>query len=1169
MAIEGVYAQKLLQQQTPTSVRGYRLRDIDIISALIIPESADGVEVQLTLRPCNTKDLSATGWQDFSVSSVTADSVWLEHCKGLIKIDLQSQESASNARPQGDYRIRVDPKDIYATLRSAGIFHGPIFQNLKNIQARDKQSVSAFIVADTAATMPNNYQHEHIVHPTTLDTVFQAAYTALPGAGSKTQNSQIPKSIKNLWVAHDIKSDPGHLFNAYTQMNRANAQSFEADITVVNNDSDAAPVITIDGFVCQSIGNKPNQQSDSAENEKFITGKWAPDISFLKPVFLKKQISYPVDQAEAETLMDLRRLCLYFINDTLAALTADDVQQLDPHHKKFYAFMKYEVERASQDKLAPGSSLWIAATFKERAALVAKARAASVNGEMICRLGPQLTAILKREATPLEIMMKDGFLNRYYEDALKLDRSTQQVGELVKYIVHKNPRAKVLEIGAGTGGATTSVLNAIGTDNSDGGPLAASYDFTDLSSGFFEAAQEKFKAWKNLLKCKKLDIEQDPVKQGFEAGSYDLIVACQVLHATKSMTKTMDNVRRLLKPGGKILLIETTQDQLDVQLAFGLLPGWWLSQEEERNRSPSLSVNMWNRVLLETGFNGIETEVHDCEDENLYCFSVIMATANSKPPKFNSKVALVTQGPAPKPWLHALQSFIADITGAEPTIEPLESITGDSSKIYIFLGELDRPLLTNPSFGEFEAIKAICTKSKGVLWLTRGGAIDCENPHAGLNVGFLRSLRMEYSGKRLAALDLDPTQEPWSLLSVATISKVFSAIFDDSNAGVVSDFEFADRGGIISIPRYHKDIERNNAVFPDTTELPVPEMQPFGQPNRSLRLFIGNPGLLDTLAWDDDPDAGQELDPDTVEVEPRAFGLNFRDVMVAMGQLNSGLMGFECAGYVTRTGSAAAAQGFKTGDRVAMLLRGYYGNTARVHWTSVVHIPDDMAFEIAASLPVSYCTAYVSVYDSARLKKDDKILIHAATGAFGQAAIVLAKHIGAEIFVTVGTEAKRQFVMKTYGIQPDHIFSSRDTSFKPGILGMTKGKGVDVVLNSLSGLLLQESVNCLAPFGRFVEIGKRDLEQDSHLALGTFSKSVSFESIDLLAFAEAKRLEIQHVFKDVIRLFKEKVIGPVDPITVHPVSEIEKTYRLMQAGKHMGKIVISMSPDDLVPVSNA
>ena len=245
----------------------------------------------------------------------------------------------------------------------------------------------------------------------------------------------------------------------------------------------------MDGFVCQSIGNAPTQPSDSHENEKFNTVKWAPDISFLKSAFLKQELRCPIDSTEAETLADLRRLCVYFINDALASLTAADVQRLSSHHKRFYIWMKLQTELSSLDKQAPRCSLWSLATQDEKEALIAKASAASVNGQTICLLGPQLRAILRREVTPLELMLEDGFLNKYYENLLKLDRSTQQVSQLVRHFVHKNPRANILEVGAGTGGATTSVLTALGTDDSYGGPLTNSYDFTDISSGFFEAAR--------------------------------------------------------------------------------------------------------------------------------------------------------------------------------------------------------------------------------------------------------------------------------------------------------------------------------------------------------------------------------------------------------------------------------------------------------------------------------------------------------------------------------------------------------------------------------------------------------------------------------------------------------------------------------------------------------
>jgi len=576
---------------------------------------------------------------------------------------------------------------------------------------------------------------------------------------------------------------------------------------------------------------------------------------------------------------------------------------------------------------------------------------------------------------------------------------------------------------------------------------------------------------------------------------------------------------------------------------------------------------MWDRVLQKNGFNGVEIEVHDCESEELYSFSTIMSTATSSAPTLNSEVVIVTGAPVPPTsWLDELKASISDATGTVPTIEPLESAAGDG-KVCIFVAELSQPILKSPTTAQFESIKALCTRSKGLLWATSGGAVDYENLDASLNIGFLRSLRVEYVGKRLATVDLDPKKELWSKESVTPLTEVFRKVFDYSVDDAIKDFEFADREGAIQVPRYLKDVERNKSVFPNPANQAAPQLEPFHQSRRPLRMVIGTPGLLDTLAFSDDPDAAEDLRPGFLEVEPKAFGLNFRDIMVAMGQLDGGYMGFECAGLVTSVGSDAASQGFKVGDRVAMLLRGHYSNSVRLHWTSAVHIPDDMSFEVAATLPMSYSTAYFSLYEMARLQKGEKVLIHAATGGLGQAAIVLAKHVGAEIFVTVGTEKKRDFVVKKYDIQPDHIFSSRDTSFAPGILAMTQGKGVDVVLNTLAGALLQESFNCVAQFGRFIEIGKRDLELNSSLEMGAFTRAVSFASIDLLQLGEFKGHDVHRVLKDVIRLYEEKVISPVEPVTVYPLSEIEKSFRLMQAGKHMGKIVLSVKSDDLVPVS--
>ncbi|KAK4227024.1 putative polyketide synthase [Podospora fimiseda] len=1179
MAIEGVSWTES-QRKSRGDIAGYKLRDVDISNALVIPETAEGIEVQLSLRPCDEKVLDTRGWTEFRVQSVTSDNKWTEHCNGLIMVEYSNKSnprrSFQDAGKETAYRTRVDPKDIYSGLQSGGICHGPIFRNIKSIHAQPgaKKSLTAFTVADAKATMPKGHQHPHVIHPTTLDSVFQAAYTALSGSGTALNNPKVPRSIGMMWIAHDISSAPDHIFKTFTVLKHNDSQTMTTSLAVLDSNQQPSttnvPVLTIDNFVCQFIGNAPTiDKRNSWEQDKFTIAKWAPDISFIKEPYLKTKLGSKISPQEAETLMDLRQACLYYIYDALSELTPTDISNLAWHHRKFYIWMGYQVELARANELAPNSSEWVNASLKHKAALFCKVEAESTNGEMVCRLGRSMVPILRGEITPLELMTEDGLLNRYYLDGLKWGRANAKLGEFVKLYAHKHPRAKMLEIGAGTGGATTHILQGLGTAEDGNEPSIGSYDFTDVSTGFFEKAKEKFKDWNNLLRYKKLNVEEDPVTQGFEEGGYDIIIACQVLHATKSMKNTMANVRRLLKPGGKLFLVETTKDPVDIQFVFGFLPGWWLSEEEERKFSPSLTLPMWDQVLYQTGFRGIESEVRDCDDDELYAFSVISTTAATPPPKFDFDIAFVTTTSSiPVTSLDQLKVSISLMTWTVPAVYNLNNIPSgtNSNTVYILLDDPDSPILSRATQTEFQGIKTLCTQSKGLLWLTQGGADTHPKPFSSLVPGFLRALRQEYSGKRLACLDLDPSKPPLCFECVKSITEVFRGVFDYSCTSFSQDYEYAVRQGVVGIPRYVKDAVRNKTVFHKNGERVSPKLEPFMQKDRPLRLTVGTTGLLDTLAFDDDTSVLEALPDDFVEIEPKAFGVNFRDVMVSMGQLKSSVMGYDCSGVVIKVGTVAASQGFKPGDRVSVLLRGHYASTVRIHWTSAVQIPDDMSFEVAASLPTQFVAAYVGLYDNARLQKGERVFIHSATGGVGQAAVMLAQRVGAEVFVTVGSEEKKQFVKEKFGIEEDHIFSSRDISFAEGIMDVTNGKGVDVVLNSLAGPLLQESFNCLSPFGRFVELGKRDLEGNNSLAMGAFTRAVSFSSVDVIALGEVKPMEANRILKDVVRLVAQKEIDAVFPISVYPLGDVEKAFRLMQAGKHMGKIVLSVTPEILVPV---
>ncbi|KAI0812922.1 KR-domain-containing protein [Xylaria sp. FL0064] len=683
--------------------------------------------------------------------------------------------------------------------------------------------------------------------------------------------------------------------------------------------------------------------------------------------------------------------------------------------------------------------------------------------------------------------MEGRFLYRYYADALRMGSSLVPLASPLRTV-----------IGGGTGGATRHMLRALGGPE-QGGPHAASWHFTDISSRFFEAARSEFAEWSEILDFDRLDIEKDPASQGFPLENYDIVVACEVLHATKSMARTMAHVRSLVRPGGTLLLIETTQDQVNIQFTFGLLAGWWLSEEPERQSSPSLTLPFADHVLKRAGFTGAEFDVPNCD--------------RSPPQKLqnsNQLVLVISSKAPPSPG----------------TVEMIKnSIMATTHFALSALVALDSTI---------ETVRVSC--------VTTGDAIECENPDASLIQGLLRTIQNEYMDRLYITLDLQGSLTSygnWQMSSVEAIARITHLGFGAGTAADGSidgatpeDFEWAEGYGVLPIPRLYKDVTRNSMIAPPRAlnwhdPDGVLKVEPIFQEQRSLRLQVGILGLLDTLPFSDD---------DMVEIEPRAYGLNFRDVMRS--------------DIITRGSSEAREQGFEIGDRVMALLLGPFAT--------------DMSFDDATSLPMVFSIAYVALVDVARLQKGQSVLIYAAARGVGQAAIMFAKYLGAgNIYVTVDSQKKREPLAREYGLLRN-IFSNRSISFASDVLEATVGCGVDVVLSSLSGHLLQASFEILAPFGHLVEIGKKDLEGNSLLDMGTFSRVSSYSSLDMMTLLRQRGKHTHGVLSEVARLVRERVLKPVHPVTVWPMGDAAKAFRLSQTGKHAGKIVLSAKPNEEV-----
>ncbi|KFX94705.1 hypothetical protein O988_06147, partial [Pseudogymnoascus sp. VKM F-3808] len=501
-------------------------------------------------------------------------------------------------------------------------------------------------------------------------------------------------------------------------------------------------------------------------------------------------------------------------------------------------------------------------------------------------------------------------------------------------------------------------------------------------------------------------------------------------------------------------------------------------------------------------------------------------------------------------------------------------------KIVICLAELDASVLADVMPGDFTQLQRLTSEPVGLLWITRGGSAGrSSNPDLSIFPGLARSLRAEQEGFPCITVDLDADYRLPADQVVDLLFGVFRQHFIPSAARgeIVRDREFAERNGVLSVKRMVEDEGFNRYIATRTGAASLkPRAEKLVQAGRPLKLALDGVGSLDSFYFVDDKGVGPgvPMGRGEVEVEVKAVGLNFRDILIAMGELSDDYLGNECAGIVTQVGEGVTH--VVPGDRVAVWCLGCFGTLMRNPGDTVMKIPSDMDFVTAAGFPIIYVTAYYSLIHLARLQAGESVLIHAAAGGVGQAAIQIAQRIGAEVYVSVGTGEKRGHIQALFGIPSERIFSSRDVSFEAGIKRVTDGRGVDVVLNSLAGESLRASFRCVAPFGRFIELGKRDIEGGGRLDMRGFGGNVVVAGVDITGMLRGNRRLGARIFgegmgmgMDIRRemLMGERGMqGGASPVRTYGFGEIGEAFRHMQAGRHVGKIVLVPGGEDVVQV---
>jgi SAM-dependent methyltransferase len=1061
---------------TSDSLPSVLIRELHVKRGLKVGEE-QRVDISTKLRPAEmgTGTFSSAIWA-FEVMTWAESSGWTTHVYGRVEAGPTDMVAAgSPARAKAEELLSMaqpipeNAEEEYEVFRKSGVCFGPTFKNMVGLWTKP-DSTSA--VHETALreigqimSLPSRGSYV-TVDPPTLDTLFHSAIIV---AGKNHQDPRpafVPVYVSRYQISNAIPATTGQKFTTVTRRLSLEDKTGRLHIEFVifagsGASSDLVPILEVD-MTMQRITQPDSDSEQSMESvPKGYYETLVPHVGLVDGSVLAEALSdRNLDQTELLMRRQFAAVARHYMAKALAETANDDRSSMPSHLLRFVGWAEGRVaETVDGPQVTPQ--------------LIDEVSKGSATGELLCRVGEQIPQILRGEVEPLEIMMVDGLLTRHYEDDMATHRGNKALSKYVAALAELNPNLRILEVGGGTGSATLPILDALsgGEDGrkGDGAPNFSHYTFTDISSGFFEDARKKLARWPQLNYA-KLDIGRDPAEQGIEVGTFDLVIATNVLHATPDIQETIRNVRSLLKPGtGKLGILEVVHNDDPVALPFTLLPGWWLVSDDFRgsdNNGPLMPREKWDELFTSNGFSGVEGAVDDWPGATEHSMSAYWTTrvdeddddfglddhASGTPESFTICGLLTTS--EEKALAEAVSEAVQEILGIPaPRILPVSELDSARDSFCIFLDNPNRSFLTTlATEQDFDTLKSIFLDSNGLLWVTPSN----DSPEYSRIKGILRTLRLEDGTKKLLQVDAIPDD---SGEAASVVAKLVKSLVRDNTDTNFREQEFVWRDGMIHVPRLRRlrGTEETFAIEAGVSIRKEQNIWDGHSPENALRMSIDVPGSIDSIYFERHSLASAApLGDDEIIVKVDAVGINFRDLLLLLGTIPWSLPGVEGAGTVVQTGSNVSH--VQAGDRVLyMVQEGGFSTYVRLPGLRACKLPSSISTAAAASLPAAYSTALMCLDRVARVRRGERVLIHAASGAVGQACIRLAQSMGAIVFATAGSVEKREFLHKTFEIPKNRIYSSRTPEFRQGILNQTDGQGVDVVVNSLSGQLLQET----------------------------------------------------------------------------------------------------------------
>ncbi|MGK5730995.1 SDR family NAD(P)-dependent oxidoreductase [Streptomyces sp. URMC 124] len=1157
------------------------VRALELFRALVVPREDPGsLHVQCTLSAEDGIVTVASGKGRGGPPQI--------HARGQVRRLMRRRPGAVDlAAVRERCERHVSGEEHYRTLHAVGLEYGPAFRVLREVRVGPGETLATYRHDEPA----DGYE----AHPSLLDGALQAGLPLITELMADGRQGYLPCAVE----AARVWQRPAPEGAVHVRERSRTGTEVCWDVTVT--DADGTVTAELEGCRLRRLDrtrttplSRISLVMRAAPHAHVPAGRSPlPPPAGILAAAAPRIARLREDWRRSRTAPDPRRLKECYaagvgaavtgvLPDPTAPFAVDDLIAGGalPAHRRLLTHLLTIAHRYGDAVVPAGDGRWLLAragtplTDRVRR-LVRDVPAAGAEIALIASLAAHYGELLTGTADPLELLFGDGGRERieqFYDIAPTMRFHNRLLQALAREIAGRWPAdrpLRVLEVGAGTGGTTAALLPVLPADRTR-------YCFTDVAPLLVARAEKRF-ADHDFMEYATFDLDGDPVGQGPAAGCFDLIVAANALHTAKDLVHALTGLRRLLAPGGHLLAMELHDAELLAPL-FGTLESFWHARDRElRPDSVLLPAARWPELLRRCGFTDVTQTDDGRRDGSPAELSVLLAAA----PDGVAAHAPLPGGSAARDWVVAGEGT-EDAGAAAAVAGLLEAACGGRvthcpdapraaeqwARLLDRGNDVTVVLLLDGGPGESadpgpEELLDVTTRRTAVL---RAFAAACEGlpddrrphlwlvtrptgalprperplaPHDAAVWGAGRTLANEHPGVTVRRLSLERTGDVAE--DAHRLARELLTPTDEDEIALTAGGRF--------VPRMVDDTAAAPQGRAGSTEVPA------------FALEVRNPGLGYDLAWveTEPPVPG----PGEVVIGVRAAALNYRDLMQTVGLLPQDARlgdfgsrpGMECAGVVTATGPGVTS--LAVGDRVFAAAPCAFGSHARTSEHAVGRLPGTMGFAAGATVPVAFLTVHYGLGHLARLARGETLLVHGGAGGVGLAALQWARRRGARVIATAGNDLKRD-LLRTLGAE--HVLDSRSLAFAEEVRELTDGRGVDVVLNSLAGEAIGRGLEVLRPGGRFVELGKRDIEENRPLLLRPFRGNVSFFAVDLTALLHEPELA-RDQFRQVSTLVRT---GRYRPLlhSVHPAARVAEAFRLMQHSRHVGKVVVSFDPLD-------